>query len=51
MNRRFDDFDKEYNRTRNFILIAWFFGAVITIAVLGFIGWVIVMLMRFFGVI
>lgn len=49
MNRK--KFEDDFNRTRKAFFVAWLIGLTITLGLLGFLVWVIVMLMRFFEVI
>lgn len=45
------NFDKDFNRMSRTILIMWVFNLILVLVVLGFIGWVIVQLLQYFGVI
>lgn len=47
----FKEFDRQFRHARTAIIIAWSASAVIAIGVTGFIVWVIIMLLRFFGVV
>jgi hypothetical protein len=46
-----EDFDKQFNSMRRTAATGLVFSMVITLAVLGFVGWVIVKLMAHFGVV
>lgn len=46
-----DDFDKEFNKAQKTMVAVWVVGVLVSLGVLGFLGWVIVMVMKYFGVI
>lgn len=46
-----DDFDKEFNKAQKTMVVVWAVGVLVSLGVLGFLGWVIVMVMKYFGVI
>lgn len=51
MKKQNDDFDKEFERTRKMMWVFFVVNLLIGLGVLGFIGWVVFMLMRYFGVV
>lgn len=47
----FEDFDKKFDQLWKMNLIFMVFGVVVSCGVLGFLGWVIVKLLMFWGVV
>lgn len=50
-NKRFNHIEKSANRVIGLGIVAWIFGAAVSIAVLIFLGWVIIRVMQHFGII
>lgn len=50
-NNRFEDFDRDFARMKKWGIITSILSIAISLGVIGFIIWVIVALMRFFGVV
>jgi len=46
-----NNFDKDFNRMRIAIFIVWIISMVVGLSLFGFLVWVVIMLLRFFGVI
>lgn len=49
--RNKDDFEREFKRRQRMMVVGQVVATLVSLAVLGFLGWVIVMVMRYFGVI
>lgn len=45
------EFDRDFKRTQVFILVSWLFFAVIGLGTTGFVIWVTVKLLQYFGVV
>lgn len=50
-DKHFKDFDNEFKKTERFVTCVMVLSGVVSIAVLGFCGWVVVKLLAYFGVI
>ena len=51
MNHRFDNFNKQFEKTRKMAIVGAIISAAVGLGVLGFIGWVIIKVMAHFSVI
>ena len=45
------DFDNHFKSTRRLAVAGFIFGVFVTVGVLGFFGWVVVMVLRHYGVV
>lgn len=50
-NDDFKNFDRDFNRAQKMVYVGWVISAVLSIGTLGFVIWVAVALLRFFGVV
>lgn len=51
MNNDFDkQFDKQFNRIGALAIFGFIFSSIVTLSVLGFIGWVVIKLLAHFGI-
>ncbi len=46
-----DDFRKDFTRTKNVVWIAFAVNAIVALAIIGFVGWVIIKVLVYFGVV
>lgn len=50
-NKRMKDFDKSFDRAQKWFWVGWIFTLGLILASIGFVVWVTIALLRFFGVV
>lgn len=50
-SKKFDDFDEKFRRAQKWYLFTWCFFATLGLGLIGFIIWVIVRIMQYFGIV